>query len=144
LLSGSPGQGTPVHAACFIRERRIVLEQRLLRYSRLLRLILIHEIFHFVWARLGNRKRAEFSRLLEREFFSGARGELGESASVKKVGKPMRGTRAWSDYVCESFCDTAAFVYSGLRTHAVFTLANRWANRRRSWFETSFKAGCRC
>jgi hypothetical protein len=133
-----------VHAASFIRRRRIVLEARLLRYPRLFRLILVHEIFHFVWARLSNAKRTEFSRLLECEFAAGVEGELGESAQVKKAGSPIRETHAWRDYVCESFCDSAAFTYSGLNRNAAFTLASRWRNRRKRWFEATFAPGCRC
>ena len=142
LLSGSPTRGVAVHAASFIRRRRIVLESRLLRSRRLFRLILLHEIFHFVWTRFGNSTRASFSDLLEDEFAAGARGELGESALTKKERRPLPGTRAWRDYVCESFCDTAAFLYSGFKTHPAFTLRNRWISRRRSWFAATF-TGCR-
>jgi hypothetical protein len=133
-----------VHAASFIRRRQIVLESRLLRHRRLLRLILIHEIFHFVWVRLSNSKRAEFSRLLQREFASGAKGELGESSDCMKASCPAIGTAVWRDYVCESFCDTAAFVFSGPTRHSAFTLANRWTKLRRHWFEVTFAAGCGC
>jgi hypothetical protein len=144
LLSRSPHSGAAVHAASFIRHRHIVLESGLLRNERLLRLILIHELFHFVWVRLSNARRAEFSRLLQHEFALRARGELGESAGSKKATRPLSGTPAWREYVCESFCDTAAFVYCGFDRHGVFTLANRWATRRRCWFEATFAVGCCC
>jgi hypothetical protein len=133
-----------VRAASFIRRRHIVVESGLLRQSRLLRLILIHEIFHFVWVRLSNSKRAEFSRLLEHEFASRARGELGESADLKKAARPAIHTHGWRDYVCESFCDTAAFVYSGLPRCSAFTLAACWCRLRRRWFDSTFSGGCRC
>ncbi|MBV8896547.1 MAG: hypothetical protein JO051_08545 [Acidobacteriaceae bacterium] len=136
--------GTAVHAASFIRGRRIVLESGLLRHRRLLRLILVHELFHFVWARLSNRKRAEYSHLLAQEFLHGARGELGESSGLKKAARPKPGTRAWRDYVCESFCDSAAFVYSRINRHHAITLAQRWRQRRRRWFEATFAARCGC
>lgn len=144
LLSGSPTRGIAVHAASFIRCRQIVLESRLLRSRRLFRLILLHEVFHFVWTRLGNTARSSFSKLLEDEFAAGARGELGESALVKKEHSPIPGTRLWRDYLCESFCDTAAFMYSGFKTHPAFTLRNRWISRRRSWFAATFAACRRC
>ncbi len=120
------------------------MEASLLRRRTLLRFILIHEVFHFVWVRLGNPKRAEFSRLLEQELAAGARGELGESAQLKKATRPLPQTRAWRDYVCESFCDTAAFVYLGLNRNLAGGLAKRWQARRRRWFEDTFAAGCRC
>jgi hypothetical protein len=137
LLSCSQ-HGTPVHAASFIRKRRIVLESELLRQPRKLRLILVHEIFHFVWARLGNATRQSFGSILERERQSGARGELGESAAAKKA------LGSWKDYVCESFCDTAAWMYAGVNRHSDFTLAARWRNQRRAWFECSFEKPRRC
>lgn len=124
LLSGRPTTGTAVHAASFIRDRRIVLDSALLRSPQTFRLILTHEIFHFVWALLGNSKRQEFARLLEREFAARAIGELGESAAVKKSARPMPGTRAWRDYVCESFCDTAAFICVPLERSLAYTLGN--------------------
>jgi hypothetical protein len=132
-----------VHAASFIRSRRIVLESSLLRQRRIFRLILVHETFHFVWVRLGNEKRREFSRLLEQEFASDATGELGCSAQLKKDRHPTPGTRGWRDYACESFCDTAAFLFSGLKHYQPFTLPNRWIELRRAWFAASFKNGCR-
>lgn len=121
-----------------------MLESQLLRSPRLLRLILIHEIFHFVWVRLGNMKRAEYTYLLEGEHRNGARGEVGESAQVKKELRPVPGTAVWRDYVCESFADTAAHVYAGFNRHTSFALAKRWIARRREWFETTFVDGCRC
>lgn len=134
LLSGSPHCGTAVHAASFIRDRRIVVGSCLLDDPREFRLILIHELFHFVWARVGNRKRAEFGRILEDERNAHARGELGESAALKKSARPLPGSFAWRDYACESFCDTAAFVYAGFDTHPNFTLAKGWTRRRQRWF----------
>jgi hypothetical protein len=134
LLSGQPLRGTAVYAASFIRERRIVLEEKLLRQKRLFRLILVHELFHFVWARLGNEKRNGFSQLLATEYKARARGELGESAQVRK--DLLKITDCWRDYVCESFCDTAAWLYAGVRKHESFTLAKRWQVRRTAWFSS--------
>jgi hypothetical protein len=144
LLSGSPKRGTPVHAAGFVRARGIVLDEALALDPALFRLILVHELFHFVWPRLNNRARRAFELLLELERQSGARGELGESSALKKrylASSPNR--RIWRDYVCESFCDTAAWLYSGVAVHSEFTLRNRWRNRRRVWFESNFdRARC--
>jgi hypothetical protein len=139
LLSGSQKRGAPVHAASFVRARRVVLGQELFQHSAPLRLMVVHELFHFVWPRLNNRARRAFELLLQAELQSGARGELGESSAVKKrnvVGHQSR--RAWRDYVCESFCDTAAWLYSGLAEHSEFSLRTRWRNRRRLWFESYF------
>jgi hypothetical protein len=128
LLSGSPHRGVPVHAATFIRRREIVLETQLTRKPGDLRLITVHEIFHFAWARLGNSARRAWAALVEAEVAAHARGELGESSSLKNS----------PDYVCESFCDTAAWLYSGVRRSPHFTLAERWRSRRRAWFEHTF------
>ena len=141
LLSGAEQPGFPVYAASFIRARTIIFDTELMARPRLLQLILLHEVFHFVWARLGNRKRAEFAGILEREMEGGARGELGESAGVekerlRKCGGQER-SRSWRQYVCESFCDTAAWFYSGRRSHPAVTLAPRWRGRREHWFRVS-------
>jgi hypothetical protein len=135
LLSQVEGRGTAVHAASFIRERRIVLETSLFNNEPLLRLILVHELFHFRWPRLGNHARACYTALLEEERAASARGELGESAEVRKrLAQSDR--RRWKDYVCESFCDTAAWLYSGVEAHPSFRLAAHWRNRRADWFHS--------
>ncbi|MDQ2843724.1 MAG: hypothetical protein M3Y72_22320 [Acidobacteriota bacterium] len=148
LLSGTPDRGTAVHAATFIRQRRIVLESELLRNSLKLKLILVHEIFHFAWARLGNRSRQEFSRLLAAEFDSHARGELGESADVRKALLQPRDrltqSHRWREYVCESFCDSAAWLYSGIRDHPDFKLGSRWCSRRRDYLLATFEVPRAC
>jgi hypothetical protein len=149
LLSGSPQRGTQVHAASFIRDRHIVLDSYLLRRTHLLRLILVHEIFHFVWSRLGNRARAEYALLLIAERERRAKGELGESAAVGKLSFQAENTasqreRRWRDYVCESFCDTAAWLYAGVNRHREFTLAARWRERRSNWFRHVFSASRHC
>jgi hypothetical protein len=127
-----------VHAASFLRERRIVLESELLARPPDLRLILTHELFHFVWWRLGNGKRRDFHNLLIAESSAQARAELGESSSVAKSSlladdRDAQNAR-WKNYVCESFCDTAAWLYSGISTHPQFRLAQRWKWRRQAWF----------
>ena len=148
LVSRTAPRGAPVHAAAFIRRRLIILATDLLARPHLLRLIFVHEIFHFVWARLGNGFRAAFSKVLAREQQARARGELGESAVIKKEllmpADCLRNSPAWRDYVCESFCDTAAWVYSGVRRHAAFTLGKRWKRSREAWFHLAFESGCRC
>jgi hypothetical protein len=128
LLSGLHQPGKPVHAASFIRRREIVLESQLQSHPRKLKLILIHEIFHFVWARLGNPRRAAFAALIHAELAASARGELGESAQAAKHGEVK-------NYICESFCDTAAWLYSGVKTSPEFTLAARWRGKRKAWFD---------
>jgi hypothetical protein len=132
LLSAAADCGTPVHAASFIRRREIILESELLTKPALPHIV-VHEIFHFVWARLSNATRASFSALLAEELRGHARGELGESAAVRKqIDKHSR------DYVCESFCDTAAWLYAARGTRRTATLAERWRTRRRLWFEAAF------
>ena len=54
----------------------------------------------------------------------------------------LRGTsgRRWREYLCESFCDTAAWLYSGLPSHEEFTLAPRFRRPRARWFADRFSA----
>jgi len=127
-----------VHAATFIPQRRIVLEQELLADPALLRLILTHEILHFAWRRLGNTWRREYQELLAFECERRARGELGESAAVAKekvVEEDWRlGSAASRQYACESFCDTGAWILGGVDRHPSFRLSMKWRERRAAWF----------
>lgn len=138
LLSGIAETGTPVHAASFLRERRIVLDEALCDSDSRLQLILTHEIAHFLWWRLGNRRRREFTALLVRERIHCARGELGESAEVAKESlkrsQESLNTQRGKYYVCESFCDTAAWMYARVPRHESYQLADRWRRLRRVWF----------
>ena len=135
--------GEAVHAGTHIRRRVMVLDRELCRDPRELGRIFIHELFHFVWVRLGNERRASYERLVRQELARGARGELGWSAESRKhrltAGSRLpQHVKTWRDYLCESFCDTAAYLYSGLRRHDEFTLAVRWRRRRARWFFESF------
>jgi hypothetical protein len=106
--------------------------------------ILLHEIFHFVWVRLGNPRRREWEALLAREWKARARGEAGWSAEWRK--RALRSddvaqrTLAWREYCCESFCDTGAWVGGGHEREV--TLAARRRETRRSWFTERFATGC--
>jgi hypothetical protein len=148
LLSQQPHRGTAVHAASFLRKREVVIDSELVRRPRMLRLIVIHELFHFVWMRLGNRGRSQFSELLANEYTHRARGELGDSAAVKKSSLEPRdcltNSRRWRDYVCESFCDTAAWRYSGVIGKGGPRLASRWRRRRELWFDSKFAGYSKC
>jgi hypothetical protein len=97
--------------------------------------ILIHEIFHFAWVRLSNEARWEWEEILASEFRRRIRGELGWSAELRKLKLTMRDvtrrTPAWRRYICESFCDSAARMYSGLEHHDEFTLPSSAVKRRR-------------
>ena len=100
--------------------------------------ILIHELSHFAWVRLGNAQRRSYEDLLGEEIVKGAGGELGWSAEWRKralSGSDRRErTRRWREYAAESFCDTAAWLFSGARRHEEYTLAARFRSRRRLWF----------
>ena len=128
----------PVHAGSFLRERRIAFDCTEDELPR----IFMHELFHFVWLRAGNPRRLAYERLLENEVAAGARGELGWSAEWRKQALAGRDAalrnRRWREYCCESFCDTAAWLYSGIRGHAEFTLADRQRARRMAWFRENF------
>ena len=129
------------HAGAFIRERRIAFDAELASDPQEFARIFIHEIFHFVWLRLGNPRRWSYEELLREEMRGRARGELGWSAEWRKRAIASRDagrrTRRWREYVCESFCDTAAWMFSGVPAHREYTLARRFCERRRQWFQES-------
>ncbi len=136
LLLGA--RESSMHAASFVPRRHIVLDRDLLRRRDLAR-ILYHEVFHFVWARLGNPLRLSYEAMIRREWAEGARGELGWSAESRKrslaPAEVRRRSRRWADYACESFCDSAAWLCLGARRrHQEWTLKPRFRERRRRWF----------
>jgi hypothetical protein len=139
LLSGESERGREVHAGSFLRQRRIVLDAALKTQPRELERILTHELFHFAWLRLGNPQRRGFEDLLQREIRKRVRGELGWSAERLKVALSRadraRRTRAWREYVCESFCDSAAWLLSRSGRNPEFTLPAPARRARRAWFE---------
>ena len=114
LLSGKTERGREVHAGSFLRQRRIVLDVALKKQPRMLARILTHELFHFAWLRIGNPNRRSFENLLLSEIRNHVEGELGWSAERMKSALDrkdrVRRTRRWREYVCESFCDTAAWL----------------------------------
>jgi hypothetical protein len=130
-----------VHAGAFLRERRIAFDAMLVCDRHELQRIFVHELFHFVWLRLGNPRRWSWEEMLRAECLAGARGELGWSAEWRKralrLDDAAHRSRPWREYACESFCDTAAWIFSGLRAHTEFTLPPRFRERRRKWFVES-------
>jgi hypothetical protein len=122
----------------------MVLDAELAGKSRELVRILTHELFHFVWARLGNERRRSYDELLHHEWKQRARGELGWSSESRKSmlphhPPPTTHHPTWRDYACESFCDTAAWIYAGIARHPEFTLAPRHRKRRAEWFQANFQ-----
>jgi hypothetical protein len=143
LYSNRP-HGQPVYAGTFIRKRQIIMDRELERQPRELARILVHELFHFAWVRLGNPARRSYEALVLGEWQKHARGELGWSAESRKrvlLKSPLDigGSPSWRDYLCESFCDSAASIYSGVRRHPEYTLAARHRNRRAQWFKAAFQ-----
>ena len=134
--------GQPMHAASFLRSRLIVFDGELRGDANEWRRIFVHELFHFAWMRLGNPARAAWRSLLCAEFQAHARGELGWSAEWRKklltLGHVKKGSPHWREYACESFCDTAAWLYAGLDNHDEFTLSRSWRKPRRLWFIQQF------
>ncbi len=130
------GRRGPVDGGALLRQRRIILDAALGRDSGR---VLLHELFHFAWVRLGNPRRLAFEELLRRELQTHARGELGWSAEWRKAEltptDAAARTRRWREYCCESFCDTAAWMFSGVRGHPQFTLTPRFRRARRAWFQ---------
>ena len=129
------------HAGTFVRERRMAFDCSRAEFPR----IFVHELFHFVWARLGNPARHSYECLVKAEWQARARGELGWSAEWRKralaAGDVQHRSRRWREYCCESFCDTAAWLYSGARRHHEFTLAGGRRARRRAWFAQRIESG---
>lgn len=99
----------------------------------------MHELFHFVWVRLGNAKRASYAELLAAERRANAHGELGESAAVQKAANSQ--TRG---YVCESFCDTAAWLYTPAPNNSHANLGKRWRDGRKAWFAANITEPVKC
>lgn len=132
--------GEEVHAATFLRRRRIVLDEALRRNGRELQRILVHEVFHFAWLRLSNAVRRSWEDVLAGELARGREGELGWSAEWRKKELGPRDidrrTRRWREYCCESYCDTAAWLFAGLTAHDEFTLGAAARRRRSAWFFT--------
>jgi hypothetical protein len=144
LLTGE-GPGTAVHAGAFLRRREIVLDAALLATPKEAGRILIHELYHFVWTRLGNAARHSYEALVADEIRSGAKGELGWSSEWRKDALAARDVRSrsrrWREYVCESFCDTAAWLSTGRGRHEEFTLPQIPRRRRRAWFRQTGELG---
>jgi len=140
--SGLRDRRGAVHAASFLRQRRMVFDCRRSEFPR----IFVHELFHFVWLRAGNPARREFESLLAGEWRAGAAGELGWSAEWRKQrldGRDVTGrSRRWREYCCESFCDTAAWLYGGVKRHREFTLAGTYRLARRRWFRQVVERAC--
>lgn len=88
---------------------------------------------------MPNAGRRAWERLLAEEHKAGTNGELGWSAERRKNeltgGDVRHRTRRWREYACESFCDTAAFLFSGPGRHEEFTLAAAHRTVRKRWFE---------
>jgi hypothetical protein len=122
-----------VHAAAFLKKREMFMESALLDDAPELLRIFTHEMFHFVWRRLDNESRRAWDELLRREHRAKVKGELGWSAELAKQELKPGSLRRWKDYVCESFCDTAAWFFSN-RRHPEFTLAVHARRVRARWF----------
>jgi hypothetical protein len=130
------------HAATSIPRRKILLDAGVLARRGEFERILVHELFHFVWVRLSNPARRDWEELLRAEIRSGLAGELGWSAEWRKSGLPAAAPQLrpprWRRYACESFCDTAAWLWAGTASHDEFTLPSRARNWRRRWFQLQF------
>ncbi len=132
-------------AASSIPRRVILLDAAVFARRGDFERILIHELFHFAWVRLSNQQRRDWEDVLMHELAAPAAGELGWSAEWRKdTLSPKdirRRTPPWRRYACESFCDTAAWLYAGLRQHDEFTLARPLRRLRRQWFTDTLQNG---
>lgn len=136
LLSRSH-KGDAVYAGSFLRKRKIVLEEEMLKTPRVLERIFVHEVFHFVWSRAGNELRESYENLILEEVAAGVRGELGWSSEMIKLklsaGDLESRNRRWRDYLCESFCDTAGWYFGTARRYSEMTLDRDSRRRRIAW-----------
>jgi len=134
----------PHLAGASIPGRLILLDAAVLARRGEFERILIHELFHFAWVRLSNQKRVAWEQVLARELREQVKGELGWSAEWRKEiltrADPRLRTPKWRRYACESFCDSAAWMFAGLRAHDEFTLAAASRRLRRRWFVEQFSA----
>ncbi len=130
-----------VHAGAFLRSRQIVFASSQGEFPR----IFTHEVFHFVWMRLGNAARISYEKLVRAEWLAGRSGELGWSSEWRKLALRRsdvhRRSRRWREYCCESFCDTAAWLYSGVARHGEYRLHARARRHRRGWFAETLGSG---
>jgi len=135
----------PHLAATHVPDRQILLDRAVFHQAGDFERILVHELFHFVWVRLGNPQRRSWEVLLADELKSKTAGELGYSAEWRKNKLSLADIRSrapvWRRYACESFCDTAAWLYSDLASHEEFTLGRAARVRRRGWFREYIGAG---
>jgi len=126
-----------VYAGSFLRKRRIVLEQQMVKTPRVLERIFVHEVFHFVWSRLSRKLRDSYAQMIMDEFRRGIKGELGWSADSMKINLSAEDrealNRRWKDYLCESFCDTAGLMYGRATRYAEMTLDRDTREARRQW-----------
>jgi hypothetical protein len=96
--------------------------------------------------RLGNPRRLAWEAFLAAEWKAGARGEAGWSAEWRKrrlsASAVNNRTRCWREYCCESFCDTAAWVYGGAERGRAseVTLSAARRRARAAWFRASLPA----
>ncbi len=140
---------SPAHAASFIPQRYLLLGQSLFSRPGELGRILYHELCHFLWPRLRSGRRL-YEAEIARETEAGIRGELGYSAEEAK--EALRGAQGqattaaspgpararqtrWRYYLCESFCDTGAWLLlrqAGHRRsrHSEWTLERRARTKR--------------
>lgn len=153
-----PLQGKPIRvviraslgphlAATSIPRRVIYLDRQVLAERGEFERILVHELFHFAWVRLSNQNRWDWERVLSSEFRRRVRGELGWSAEWRKKqlqpNDVCNRTPAWRRYICESFCDSAARVYSGIVKHEEFTLSSSSVQSRVEWMRNLVTKGVR-
>ena len=99
------------------------------------------ELLERVLELLARRARIQLGDRLCALLEQRARGELGWSSELRKLGISRLDiryqTRNWRNYLCESFCDTLAWRFCGLRKHDEFTLSMRYRRWRREWLDSS-------
>ena len=120
-----------------------MLDQELQRQPRELARILVHELFHFAWVRLGNPARRSYEALVREEWKQRARGELGWSAESRKrvllksspivASKPITPSPGATTFA-KVFATPPPGSTRECARHPEYTLAARHRNRRAEWF----------
>lgn len=129
-----PRGGVEIHAAAFLKHRELIMDAALLDNAPELIRIFIHEVFHFVWRRLDNKTRKSWEIHLLGERQRRVRGELGWSSELQKSKLKANTGPRWKYYVCESFCDTAAWFFLESYHHDEITLGRTARMARHRWF----------
>jgi hypothetical protein len=121
-----------------MRERRIVFDAELAADPQEFARIFVHEVFHFVWLRLGNPRRWSYEALLREEMraaraasWAGPRSGASIALAARDAWRAAPGAGANTSARASATQRPGSFRASA---HPEYTLARRFRERRRQWF----------